>query len=83
MSTGQTVPRQGARTPSRREKEVARLIAEGLTDALIASRLTLSLRTVHSHVRNAMNATGTASRTQLAILALREELTPMHPDEDL
>lgn len=68
---------------SPREKEVAKLLAQGLTDAQIAGRLCLSPRTVHSHVRNATNATGTASRTQLATLALREGLTPLHPDEDL
>lgn len=40
---------------SARELEVLRLMAEGLTNAGIASRLVLSARTVETHVGNVMN----------------------------
>jgi predicted ATPase/DNA-binding CsgD family transcriptional regulator len=52
-----------------RELEVARLVAEGLTNKQIAVRLHLSVRTVESHVRNALMKAGLANRTQLATWA--------------
>lgn len=75
---------QGKRTEalSARERDVVKVLAEGLTDAQIADRLVVSPRTVNSHVRNAMQATGTTSRTHLAVLALREGLVPVHLDEE-
>jgi len=46
-----------------REREVARAVAEGLTDRQIASRLCISERTVHAHLRPAYAKTETGSRT--------------------
>jgi predicted ATPase/DNA-binding CsgD family transcriptional regulator len=51
---------------SERELEVARLVAEGLTNKAIAARLQLSVRTVDSHVRHALTKLGLDNRTQLA-----------------
>ena len=51
---------------SRRELEIARLVAEGLTNREIASRLFISSRTVGTHVTNMLNKLGVSSRTQLA-----------------
>jgi len=51
---------------SRRELEIARLVAEGLTNREIASRLFISSRTVDTHVTNMLNKLGIGSRTQLA-----------------
>ena len=51
---------------SRRELEIARLVAEGLTNREIASRLFISNRTVDTHVTNMLNKLGVGSRTQLA-----------------
>ena len=51
---------------SRRELEIARLLAEGLTNREIASRLFISRRTVDTHVTNMLNKLGVSSRTQLA-----------------
>ncbi|MDT5075185.1 MAG: hypothetical protein QOH82_4505, partial [Mycobacterium sp.] len=58
---------------SEREREIAMLIAEGLSNRAIAERLTLSVRTVESHVFRAMAKTGTNSREELANLVRRRE----------
>jgi LuxR family maltose regulon positive regulatory protein len=49
---------------SERELEVLDLIAEGLTNAEIASRLFLALNTVKAHTRNIYGKLGVHSRTQ-------------------
>ena len=50
----------------RRETEVARLVAEGLSNKQIGARLFISERTVESHVRNILNKLGFNSRAQIA-----------------
>ena len=47
------------------------LIAEGLSNREVAERLTLSVRTIESHIYRAMLKTGTASRDELAGLMPR------------
>jgi DNA-binding CsgD family transcriptional regulator/tetratricopeptide (TPR) repeat protein len=51
---------------SRRELEVARLVAERLTNAEIAERLVLSVRTVESHLDHIYDRIGISSRRALA-----------------
>ena len=50
----------------RREGEVARLVADGLSNRQIAARLFISERTVDSHVRSILNKLGFNSRAQIA-----------------
>lgn len=54
-----------------RELDVLRHLAEGLTDKEIADALHLSVTTVRYHVNNLISKTGSSSRTELAVNAVR------------
>ena len=58
-----------------REREVAALLAEGLSNAGLAERLYISPRTAAVHVSNILAKLGMASRTEVAAWATREGLT--------
>jgi len=51
---------------AKREAEVARLVADGLSNKQIGARLFISERTVDSHVRSILNKLGFSSRAQIA-----------------
>jgi DNA-binding NarL/FixJ family response regulator len=51
-------------TLSEREREVLQLVADGASNKEIAARLGLSIRTVETHVSNAMAKLGARSRTE-------------------
>jgi NarL family two-component system response regulator LiaR len=55
-----------------RENEVLRLIARGYSNQQIARELTLSEKTVKSHVSSILSKLGVADRTQAAIYALKQ-----------
>jgi DNA-binding NarL/FixJ family response regulator len=59
---------------TKREVEVARLVAEGCTNRDIATTLVLSERTVARHLDNMFTKLGISSRTAMAALALRNGL---------
>jgi len=59
-------PRRTASVLTRRESEVARLVAEGLTNQEIADRLVISTRTAEGHVENVLRKLDFRSRTQIA-----------------
>ncbi len=54
-----------------REREVLRLAACGMSNALIAGKLYLSVRTVQSHLTQIFNKLGVGSRTEAVIAGLR------------
>jgi DNA-binding CsgD family transcriptional regulator len=56
----------GVELLARRESEVARLIADGLTNKQIGARLFISERTVETHVRSILNKLGFNTRAQIA-----------------
>ena len=62
-----------------REAEIVMLISEGLSNRAVAERLTLSVRTVESHIYRAMSKTGTTSRDELAALLPRKSRTETAP----
>ncbi|WP_236825083.1 MULTISPECIES: response regulator transcription factor [unclassified Blastococcus] len=53
-----------------REREVAGLVAAGLTNRQIAGQLVLSARTVETHVGSILAKLGLANRTQIATRAV-------------
>lgn len=65
---------------SPRERTVVHLLTLGLTSSEIAERLSISVATVRTHVRNAMVKTGTKTRAQLVAVALARALT--HGSDD-
>src|SRR5258707_7950565 len=52
---------------TKREREVAAFVAEGLTNRDIADRLVISDRTVETHVEHIRNKLGVRSRAQVAM----------------
>lgn len=59
---------------TRREIEVLKLIAEGLFNKEIASKLTISERTVKNHVSNIFKKIDVSDRTQAAVFAIKNNL---------
>ena len=57
-----------------REVEVLRLVAEGLTDAQVAERLVVSLRTVHAHLRSIYRKLDVRSRSAATRYAVEHGL---------
>ena len=57
-----------------RERQVLRLLADGLTNTEIAERLVVSLSTVKGHVSSVMMKLGASTRTEAAIIAVRHRL---------
>jgi predicted ATPase/DNA-binding NarL/FixJ family response regulator len=64
-----------AGTLSRREQEVARLVAAGMTNREIGERLFISWRTVEGHVERIRNKLGVRSRMEVATWAVENGLT--------
>ena len=66
----------GAKLPqlTQRERDVLRLLADGLSNEEIGKRLFISAETVRTHVRKAMAKLDADTRTQAVARALREQL---------
>jgi DNA-binding CsgD family transcriptional regulator len=67
---------RGSPELSSRELEVVELVVLGHTNREIGEQLSISMRTVQSHLASAMEKLGARSRTQLAVLALCGGLVP-------
>src|SRR3954470_10465323 len=72
----------GAETVSEREAEVLAALADHLTNAQIAQRLHISVRTVESHVSSLLRKLGAGDRRELAGLALARP-APASPSSGL
>jgi non-specific serine/threonine protein kinase len=66
---------------TRREREVASLVAEGLSNKRIAERLVLSERTAEMHVAHVLRKLGYTTRAQITAWAIRHGLAPSSPQE--
>jgi DNA-binding NarL/FixJ family response regulator len=67
-------PRTGLGMLTAREKEVLVLVAEGRSNKDIAAHLVISERTARTHVSHLLAKMGLSSRTQAALLAIKEGL---------
>ena len=65
---------------TRREREVAALVARGFTNRQIASELHLSGRTIENHIANIKRKLGRSSRTEIAAWATQQRLIAANPD---
>jgi non-specific serine/threonine protein kinase len=69
-ATGATPPSTDGRSPlTARERQVAELIAEGMTNPEIARRLHMASRTADAHVEHIRNKLGLRTRAQIAVWA--------------
>ena len=74
-ATGLDAARSAPRPPSDRELAVLRELNRGATSEEIGVRLGISPRTVESHLRRLFDRYGVLSRTELALLSVREGWT--------
>ncbi|MER7674473.1 helix-turn-helix transcriptional regulator [Kitasatospora sp. NPDC096128] len=70
---GDSAEPEAGRRPDRREREVLRLLTEGLTDAAIAARTGLSVRTNRRTIADLMTRLGARSRFQAGAEAARRK----------
>jgi DNA-binding CsgD family transcriptional regulator len=59
---------------TKREREILRLLADGMRNEQVAQQLSISPLTVRSHVKNAMQKLEADTRTEAVAKALRESL---------
>jgi non-specific serine/threonine protein kinase len=68
-----TEPAAGSEAPeseqmlTKREREVAAMVAQGMTNREIAASLVIAQRTAEGHVENILSKLGVTSRTQIAV----------------
>ena len=67
-------PRSGMAALTAREREILVLVAAGMSNKEIASELVISERTARTHVSNVLGKLNLTSRTQAALVAVREGL---------
>ncbi len=65
---------------TRREREVAALVARGFSNRQIAKDLFLSERTIENHIANIKRKLGRSSRTEIAAWATQQRLIAASPD---
>ncbi len=67
-------PEESPETLSERETDVLRLLAQGYSNKEIAQELSLSEKTVKTHVSNILQKLHLSVRTQAAVYALRQKI---------
>jgi non-specific serine/threonine protein kinase len=71
-----TRPGAGHARLTRREQEVAALVARGMSNGQIAAMLIVSARTVETHVQHIMDKLGVSARAQIAAWAATQPPAP-------
>ncbi|PXY22161.1 response regulator [Prauserella muralis] len=69
-------PASGLAALTTRERSILVLVAEGMSNRQIAGELGISERTARTHVSHVLAKLGLSSRTQAALVAVREGLLP-------
>jgi len=69
-----SAPPQGADSLTAREREVLKLMADGLTNADIGERLVIGVATVKTHVSSIIAKLGVSTRTEATSIAIRRGL---------
>ncbi len=69
-----SAPAQGAESLTAREKDVLKLMADGLTNADIGERLVIGIATVKTHVSSIISKLGVSTRTEATATAIRRGL---------
>ena len=65
---------------SRREIDVLRLVARGLSNTEISAHLTIEARTSETHIGKILHKLQLENRTQLALYALRHGLVSLYDE---
>jgi DNA-binding CsgD family transcriptional regulator len=68
-----------SRALSRREREVAALVARGLSNRAIAAELSIAEKTAANHIEHIMAKLDLRSRAQIAVWAVRRDLAADGP----
>jgi DNA-binding NarL/FixJ family response regulator len=64
---------------TRREQEVLNMLSQGLSNAAIAERLTVSVHTVRNHIANLSSKLGAHSKLEVLSIAIRRGLLSPQP----
>lgn len=62
------------------DKQIAELIAKGMTDKEIAAAMNFSTQTIKNHVSRILTVVGAANRTQLAVMVATSDLPDLSHD---
>ncbi|WP_300609790.1 response regulator transcription factor [Trebonia sp.] len=76
LTRDMVAPPTGVGALTQRERAVLILVARGKTNKEIAAELVISERTARTHVSNVLRKLQLSSRTQAALVAIREGLVP-------
>lgn len=65
-----------------RELMILPLVVRGMTNKEIGNRMGIALRTVGTHIGNMIHKAEVENRVQLSMLAVRQGLIPLNPDDE-
>jgi DNA-binding NarL/FixJ family response regulator len=80
--TAQQITRRLVETLTPREIEVLQALADGLPDQRIADKLSISIRTVQTHIANIVSKLQVDSRLQAVVMATRSGVVRIKTDFD-